>query len=115
MLAAALKAAGSHWKGFKTFATQEIERLARDGTWIEADYLADLAVAQKESNAKRRAKLETKAKRRASLAFEGLQLASEGIVLTTKATAKIAAQDAINAALGVLKDAINKSIGLALL
>jgi hypothetical protein len=36
-------------------------------------------------------------------------------VTASTADAKIAAQDAINAALGVLQSAINKSLGIALL
>jgi hypothetical protein len=40
---------------------------------------------------------------------------SEGVVTTSTGDAKIAAQDAINAALDVLKTAINKSVGIALL
>lgn len=115
MLTAAAQAAGAHWKGFQTFASQEIQRLAQDGAWIESDFLADLAAAQKQDDATRRADLEAKAKRRASLAYQGLELASEGLVITTKAAAKIAAQDAINAALDILRTAINQSVGLALL
>jgi hypothetical protein len=42
-------------------------------------------------------------------------LASEGGVIATKADAKIAAQDAINAALKVLRTAINESVGIAVL
>jgi hypothetical protein len=49
------------------------------------------------------------------LAFENLRLASEGVLTATTADAKIAAQDAINAALGVLRAAINQSVGIALL
>jgi hypothetical protein len=56
-----------------------------------------------------------KAKLRAELGFDSLRLASEGVVTASTADAKIAAQDAINAVLGVLRSAINKSIGVALL
>jgi hypothetical protein len=37
------------------------------------------------------------------------------VVTAAKADAKIAAQDAINAALAVLRTAVNESVGIALL
>jgi hypothetical protein len=55
------------------------------------------------------------AEKRAQLAFENLKLAADGVLTATTADGKIAAQDAINAALDVLRAAINKSVGIALL
>ena len=62
-----------------------------------------------------RAELESQAKRRAQLAFEGIKVAAGGVVSAASTVAKIAAQDAVNAALAVLRGAINQSIGFALL
>ena len=59
--------------------------------------------------------METKAKLRAQLSFESLQLATDGLITAARADAKIAAQDAINAALGVLRQAVNSSVGIPLL
>ena len=115
MLEAAAAAAKVHWNDFRSYAEQEFKRLAEAGVQVEADYGADVAEAQLQQDATKRDKLIQKAKLRAQLAFENLRLASEGVLTATTADAKIAAQDAINAALGVLGAAINKSIGIALL
>jgi hypothetical protein len=115
MLAAAAAAAKVHWNDFRSYAEQEFKRLAEAGAQVEADYGADVAEAQLQQDATKRDKLIQKARLRAQLAFENLRLASEGVLTATTADAKIAAQDAINAALGVLGAAINKSIGIALL
>jgi hypothetical protein len=115
MLEAAAAAAKVHWNDFRSYAEQEFKRLAEAGAQVEADYAADAATAQLQQNATKRDKLMQTAKLRAQLAFENLRLASEGVLTATTADAKIAAQDAINAALGVLGAAINKSIGIALL
>lgn len=115
MLEAAAAAAKIHWNDFRTFAEQEFRKLAEAGAQLEADYLADVAEAELQQDATERDELKGKAKLRADLAFDNLRLASEGVLTATKADAKIAAQDAINAAIGVLQDAINKSVGVALL
>jgi hypothetical protein len=115
MLEAAAAAAKIHWKDFYTYAEQEVKKLAAAGAQLESDYVADVAAAQLQKNAAKRDKLMEKAKLRAELAFDSLRLASEGVLTVSTADAKIAAQDAINAALGVLGSAINKSIGIALL
>jgi hypothetical protein len=115
MLEAAAAAAQIHWNDFRTFAEQEFRNLAEAGAQLEADYLADVAEAELQQDATQRDEAKGKAKLRADLAFENLRLASEGVLTATKADAKIAAQDAINAAIGVLQDAINKSVGVALL
>ena len=104
-----------HWKDFRTFAEQEFQKIAEAGASLESNYIADVAAAQLQKNTAKRDKLMQKAKLRAELAFCILRRASEGVLTATTADAKIAAQDAINAALDVLKTAINKSVGIALL
>ena len=115
MIEAAAAAAKIHWNDFRTFAEQEFKNLAEAGAQLEADYLADVAEAELQQDATERDELMEKAKLRAELAFENLRLAADGVLTATTADAKIAAQDAINAALGVLQAAINKSVGIALL
>ncbi len=115
MLEAAAAAAKIHWNDFRTFAEQELRNLAEAGAQLEADYIADVAEAELQQDVTERDELKRKAKLRAELGFENLRLASQGVLTATKADAKIAAQDAINAALEVLRTAINKSIGIALL
>ena len=115
MIEAAAAAAKIHWKDFSTYAEQEFKKLTEAAAWLEADYIADEGAAQRQKDAARRDKLMQKAKLRAELAFDSLRLASEGVVTASTADAKIAAQDAINAALEVLRSAINKSVGIALL
>jgi hypothetical protein len=115
MLGAAAAAAKIHWNDFRDYAEQEFQRLAEAGAQVEADYAADVAEAELEQDDTKREELKQKAKLRSQLAFDNLRLASEGVLTATTADAKIAAQDAINAALGVLQAAINKSIGFALL
>lgn len=115
MLSAAAAAANVHWNDFRSYAEQEFGRLAEAGAQVEADYVADMAEAQLQQDDSNREELKQKAKLRSQLAFENLRLASEGVLTATTADAKIAAQDAINAALGVLRAAINQSIGIALL
>ncbi len=107
MIEAAAAAAKIHWNDFRTFAEQEFRKLAEAGAQLEADYLTDVAEAELQQDATERDELKGKAKLRAELAFDNLRLASEGVLTATKADAKIAAQDAINAAIGVLQDAIN--------
>jgi hypothetical protein len=108
MIEAAAGAAKIHWNDFRTYAEQELKRLAEAGAWLEADYIADVAAAERQQKAANREKLKRKAKLRAELAFDSLRLASEGVVTAAKADAKIAAQ-------AVLRTAVNKSVGIALL
>jgi membrane protein involved in colicin uptake len=115
MIEAAAGAAKIHWNDFRTYAEQEFKRLAEAGASLEADYIADVAAAELQKKAANRKELKRKAKLRAELAFDSLRLASEGVVTAAKADAKIAAQDAINAALAVLRTAVNESVGIALL
>lgn len=115
MLTAASGAAKEHWETLRSYAEIEFKRLSETALGLEADYVSDMVAAQLEANAKERAAIERRAKRRMELAFESLKLAAEGIVIATKADARLAAQDAVNAALAVLRTAINTSIGIAVL
>ncbi len=110
MLSAAAGAARGHWEAVRGFAEVEFKRLSQTAVGLEEDFLADMLEAKQERDAEERAKLEQRAKRRTELAFANLKLAAEGVVLAVKADAKIAAQDAVNAAIGVLRGAINASI-----
>jgi hypothetical protein len=115
MIEAAAAAAQIHWNDFRTYAEQELKKLAEAGAQLETDYTADMAAAELQQDVTKRDELKQKASLRSQLAFDNLRLASEGVVTAVKADAKIAAQDAINAALGVLRAAINQSVGIALL
>ena len=112
MLSAAATAARGQWNALRGYAHEEFERVAEAGAWIEADYLADIAEAQQQGDASRRCALEAKAKARAELALDTLKLAAERVLVAAVADAKLAAQDAVNAAIGVLRSAINRSIGV---
>jgi hypothetical protein len=68
-----------------------------------------------QQDAAKRDELFKKAKLRAELAFDSRRPASEGVVMTARGDTKSAAQSTINAALGVLRGAINHSIGVAIL
>jgi hypothetical protein len=115
MTEAAAAAAKIHWKDFRSYAEQEFKKLTEAAACLEADYISDMAAAELQQSATKRDKLKRKAQRRAELAFDSLRLAADGVLTATTADAKIAAQDAINAALDVLRTAINKSVGIALL
>ena len=115
MLEAGAGAAKVHWNALRGFAEEEFKGLAESAAWLEADYLADMAAAKLQADPAKRADMEGKARLRAGLAFENLELAADGLITVAKADAKIAAQDAINSALGVLKGAVNQSIGIPLL
>ena len=115
MIEAAAAAANIHWKDFRSYAEQEFKKIAEAGAWLEADYISDVATADLQRNAANRAELKRKAKLRAELAFDSLRLASEGVMTAANADAKIAAQSATNAALAVLRTAVNESVGIALL
>src|SRR2546430_15503668 len=108
MLEAAGAAAKVHWNDFRSYAEQEFKRLAEAGAQAEADYAADAAAAQLPQDATKRDKLMQKAKLRAELAFDNLRIAAEGGATATTADAEVAAQDAMNAALGDLQGAANK-------
>jgi hypothetical protein len=100
---------------FALMLSRSLKDSLKPGASLEADYIADVAAAELQKKAANRKELKRKAKLRAELAFDSLRLASEGVVTAAKADAKIAAQDAINAALAVLRTTVNESVGIALL
>lgn len=115
MLRAAAAAAQGHWDALRGFAEQEFKALTQAGAQLEQDFLRDQAAALLEPDEAQRAGALQIAKRRAALGFANLKLAVEGVVLAAQADAKLAAQDAVNAALGVLRSAINAAIKIPLL
>jgi hypothetical protein len=115
MLKAAAKAAKGQWKAMSDYAETEFRRLSAAAIQLEASFAADMLEAATHSTAKKRAKLEKVAQERAHLAFENLELAAAAVVDMSKADLKLAAQDAVNAALKVLSTAINASLGVPLL
>ena len=112
MLEAGASAAKRRWKAMSEFATAEFRALATAAATLAENAVADLAAAAALSTAKKRATATAKAKLRATLNLENLQLATEGVLVAGKADVKLAAQDAINAAIGVLTTALNKSVGV---
>lgn len=115
MLAAAAGAAKDGWKRVRDFAEQEFRALATAAHQLESELIADLAAAAKLKTKKERDKAVKIAKLRARQGFAGLKRAAEGALIVAAADAKLAAQNAINAAVGVLATAINTSVGVAVL
>ncbi len=115
MIEAASGAAKGKWKKLRAFAEAEFRTLAAAAQQLEADFLKDPAAAAAPSTNKKRAAAVKKAKLRTTIGFENLKLAAEGVLITGEADVKLAAQDAINAATGVLREAVNASVGLAVL
>ncbi len=115
MIEAAAAAAKGKWKKLKGFAEAEFRALTKAGRQLEADLLADIAAAAALTTAKKRKAATEKAKLRARLGFDNLRLAAEGVLIVGEADVKLAAQDAINAAIGILRTAINDAAGIAIL
>ena len=115
MAEVAAGAAKGHWTALRGFALEEFKRLSAAAVDLEKDYLTELAEAAQLQDAAARAEAERIARRRMELGFKSLQLASEGVFAAARGDAKLAAEAAYNAAVGVLRGAINKSIGIALL
>jgi hypothetical protein len=115
MIEAATAAAKGHWNSLRGFAEDELRRLSAAGAELEQAYLDDMLAAATEPDPDARAEAERQATRRFQLGFENLQLASEGVFVAAEGDAKLAAEAAFNAAAGILRGAINKSIGIALL
>jgi hypothetical protein len=90
MLAAAKNAAGIHWNDVRSYLPPEFERAKN-----EAATLA-LEVAQK-----------TKTPEQAKIEFEAIEESLRDVRLAATVDVKAAAQDAINAALEVLRAAVN--------
>ena len=115
MAEAAAAAAKGHWTALRGFAVEELKRLAQAGVDLEKDFLTELAEARQLQDASERAEAERVARRRMELGFKSLRRASEGVFVAAKGDAKLAAEAAYNAAVGVLRSAINTSIGIPLL
>src|SRR5437773_11705869 len=94
MLSEAAAAAKVHWNDFRSYAEQELKRVAEAGAQVETDYAADAAAAQLQQNATKRDKLMQKPKLRPELAVDKLRLAAYGVLTATTADAKTAGQDA---------------------
>ena len=87
-----------HPRDLKGFLDAEFRAMAQSATAIAADQAAGKLT-----------------KRQAELAFRELADNSRDLELAVSATLKAAAQDAVNAALGVAAGALHKALGLALL
>jgi len=90
MLAAAEQAAGVHWQDMKGYLANEFARAKEEAAAIA------LEVAQG-----------TKTPAQAKIEIEAIEASLRDIKLALSVEAKAAAQDAINAALDVLRAAIN--------
>jgi hypothetical protein len=98
MLSAIRPVLSKYWGDVKDFAETEAEKMAKTLATI-----AELRVADKINDQQAQALLDMQ-----KHSMQAVFLAVEGIGL-------IAAQNAINAALGAVKDMVNKAIGFALL
>ena len=115
MLEAASAAAKGQWGALRGPVEIEFKRLSETALELEADFVSDMVAAEVEGDPAERSAMERRAKRRMELAFESLKMAAEGVVIAATADTRLAAQDAVNAALAVLRRAINTSIGIAIL
>jgi hypothetical protein len=97
MLAAAKTAAGVHWKDIRGFLENEMA-IAKE----EAAAIA-LEVFQK-----------TKTPEQAKIELQSVEESLQDTRLAVQVSLKAAAQDAINAALEVLRSAVNSAAGLAI-
>lgn len=95
---AAAGAAKGHARDLKTYLAARAQLLASGAAQIATDRLANDLTDED-----------------VRFAFDQIKKAEQTALLAIKVTLKTAAQDAINAALAVVGDAINKAIGIALL
>lgn len=95
---AAAGAAKGHAKDLKTYFQARANLLASSAAQIAADRLAGEITDED-----------------VRFAFEQIRRAEQTALRAVQVTAKAAAQDAINAALGVVSAAINGAIGIAVL
>jgi len=98
MLAKGEEALKGHWAAARPYATTEFRKLAETGKMI-VDGVRDGSI--------------NPAQARILLSMQ--EGASRAVLTAIEAIGIIAAQDAINAALGVLKEAINTAAGFAVL
>lgn len=98
MMAAAEQALISQWAQSSTFAKRAFTDLAEQLAWITAEY--------KSGNLDE----ET-----CGILLQANKNTARGVLLAVEGLGLLAAEAAINAALGVVKDAVNESIGFVLL
>jgi hypothetical protein len=98
MLAAVKGKLEPHWNAVAPFARTEMEKLAATAVQIKIGAAAG-----------------TLPKAQADILLSMQANASQAVLTAVETVGMIAAQDAINAALNVLKDAVNKAIGFAFL
>ena len=115
MLASAATAAEGDWNRMRGFAEQEFRLLAANAHHLESEYLDDLAATATLTDQAERDEALRIAKLRLQHGFRGIKRAAEAALIVSVADVKLAAQNAINAAVGVLTAAINESIGIAIL
>jgi hypothetical protein len=98
MLSAAEKVLKVHWNDVRPFAETEMQKLAATAVLIEAGHTADKL---NEAQAKILLRMQANA--------------SQAVLTAVETVGMIAAQDAINAAIQVLAQAVNTAVGFALL
>jgi hypothetical protein len=98
MLAAAEKVLKVHWNDVRPFAEAEMQKLAATAVQIETGHTAgNLSDAQ------------------AKILLRMQANASQAVLTAVETVGMIAAQDAINAAIQVLAQAVNTAVGIAIL
>lgn len=98
MLSAAKAAVTGHWNDLRPFAEAEMKKLVTTALQIEAGRVdGSLSEAQ------------------ARILLKMQANSSQAVLTAVETVGMIAAQDAINAALGVVKDAVNTAVGVVLL
>jgi hypothetical protein len=115
MLGAAAAAAQTDWNRLKGFAEEQLRALAANAHHLESEYLDDVAAAATTADERERTEALRIAKLRLEHGFRGIKRASEAVMIAAAGNAALAAQNAINAAVGVLTAAINSSIGVRIL
>jgi hypothetical protein len=98
MLTAVSGVLQQHWKDVRPFAETEMQKLALTAVQIEAGQ-RDGSLTQTQ----------------AKILLKMQANATASVFTAIKTIGMIAAQDAINAALGVLKSAVNTAVGIAFL
>jgi hypothetical protein len=97
MLTAAKAAAGIHWKDVREYMKRELARAEEEAKSIA------LEVAN-----------EVKTPEQAKIELESIEVGLRDVKLALTVAAKAAAQDAINAALDVLRSAVNSAAKVAI-
>lgn len=98
MLDAAKTVVGKQWPNIQNYAETEMKKIGEKILEIEKMKLEGTATEEK-----------------AKLLLDIQMNASKTVLLTVQGMAKIMAEQAINAALGAIKDIVNKALGFALI